>query len=120
MGKELVFAAMRHQDVERAPWVPFTGIHSGFLKGYSSKDVLQNKDKLIESILEVNKVYAPDGQPVIFDLQVEAEILGCELAWREDTPPMVSSHPLEKDKTIPSHYPNEKDGRLPMILSAIR
>ncbi len=120
MGKELVFAAMRHEVVERAPWVPFTGIHSGFLKGFSSKEVLQDKDKLIESILEVNKVYAPDGQPVIFDLQVEAEILGCDLAWRDDTPPMVSSHPLEKNKTIPHHIPSETDGRLPMILSAMR
>jgi len=119
MGKELVFAAMRHEAVERAPWVPFSGIHSGFLKGYSSKDVLQDKAKLVESLLEVNKVYAPDGQPVVFDLQIEAEILGCELAWREDTPPMVSSHPLELNKSIPTTLPTEKDGRLPMILSVM-
>lgn len=120
MGKELVFAALRHEAVIRAPWVPFTGIHSGFLKGYSSKEVLQDKDKLIQSLLEVNKVYAPDGQPVIFDLQVEAEILGCELAWREDTPPMVSSHPLEINKEIVYCIPTDQDGRLPMILSAMR
>lgn len=120
MGKELVFAAMRHEPVERVPWVPFSGIHSGFLKGYSSKEVLQDKTKLVESLLEVNRVYTPDGQPVVFDLQVEAEILGCALAWREDTPPMVSSHPLEKDKQIPHELPTENDGRLPMILSAMR
>lgn len=120
MGKELLFAAMRHESVERIPWVPFSGIHAGFLKGYSSKEVLQDKNKLIESLLEVNRVYAPDGQPVVFDLQVEAEILGCELTWREDTPPMVSSHPLDKVKHIPHELPTENDGRLPMILSAMR
>ena len=45
--------------------------------------------------MEVNKLYKPAGQPVIFDLQVEAECLGCDLVWADDAPPSVSKHPLE-------------------------
>ncbi|MBN2850391.1 MAG: uroporphyrinogen decarboxylase, partial [Erysipelotrichaceae bacterium] len=68
MGKELVFQALRHEDVKRAPWVPFCGVHAGSLKGYTAKEVLQDQAKLVESLLEVNRAYAPDGQPVLFDL----------------------------------------------------
>ncbi len=77
---------------------------------------------MFESLLEVNKLYQPDGQPVIFDLQIEAEILGCELYWSEDTPPTVSSHPLAMEATIPCDcmLPTENDGRLPMILDVMR
>ena len=122
MSKELLFAALRHQPVDRAPWVPFSGIHSGFLKGYNAEEVLKEPQKLLESLLEVNRVYSPDGQPVIFDLQVEAEILGCELSWVKDSPPMVKTHPLEKDKKIPCdcNMPTIEDGRLPMILDVMR
>ena len=74
MSKELLFKALNHQPVERVPWVPFSGVHSGLLKGYNAEEVLKDGDKLFESLLEVNKIYSPDGQPVIFDLQVEAEI----------------------------------------------
>ncbi len=122
MGKELVFAALRHEQVQRAPWVPFCGVHAGSLKGFTADEVLHDKDKLVASLLEVNKAYSPDGQPVVFDLQVEAEILGCDLKWVNDSPPMVSSHPLAQDKRIPDEHslPKETDGRLPMILSAMR
>lgn len=122
MGKELVFQALRHQPVERAPWVPFCGVHAGSLKGYSAKEVLQDAGKLIESLHEVHQTYAPDGMPVVFDLQIEAEILGCQLAWVNDSPPMVSTHPLAADKKIPCEctLPEEQDGRLPMILQVMR
>lgn len=122
MSKELLFKALNHQPVERVPWVPFSGVHSGLLKGYNAEEVLKDGDKLFESLLEVNKIYSPDGQPVIFDLQVEAEILGCDLKWVNDSPPMVVTHPLSIDKKIPCDckVPNPEDGRLPMILDVMR
>lgn len=122
MSKQLLFDALSHKEVPRAPWVPFSGVHSGKLKGYTAIEVLQDGDKLLESIIEVNKVYAPDGQPVLFDLQVEAEILGCELAWVEDSPPMVKTHPLANEAVVPCDctIPSVGDGRLPMILDVMR
>ena len=122
MGKELLFKTLNHEKVERAPWVPFAGIHAGKLKGYNAIELLTDKDKLVESLLEVNKLYRPDGQPVLFDLQVEAEILGCDLHWATDTPPTVKTHPLATNKKIPClcKVPTEESGRLPMILEAMK
>ncbi len=82
--------------------------------------ILTDKSKLLESLLEVNRQYDPDGQPVIFDLQIEAEILGCELVWAEKAPPSVVSHPLAQKAVIPDHLPEKTDGRLPMVLDTMR
>lgn len=122
MGKELIFQALRHEQTASIPWVPFAGVHAGKLKGYTADEILKDEDKLVESLLEVNKLYEPDGQPVLFDLQVEAEILGCDLLWAKNNPPSVQSHPLAGEKTIPCEckIPTPESGRLPMILSTMR
>ena len=119
-GKELLFSVLRHEETDSVPWVPFAGVHAGKLKGYTAREVLTDPDKLLESLIEVNKLYRPDGQPVVFDLQLEAEILGCELLWAEDAPPSVASHPLATDLSIPNTIPTAEDGRLPMVLDVMR
>jgi uroporphyrinogen decarboxylase len=68
----------------------------------------------------VHKHYDPDGQPVMFDLQIEAEILGCELVWSEDAPPSVGTHPLGENDGVPTRIPQPGDGRLAMELEAVR
>jgi uroporphyrinogen decarboxylase len=122
MGKELIFKTLRHEKTDRVPWVPFAGVHAGKLKGYTAEEILKDEDKLVEVLLEVNKLYTPDGMPVLFDLQVEAEILGCDLLWARNNPPSVQSHPLAGDKAIPCacQVPTPQSGRLPMILSAMK
>lgn len=84
MGKELIFQTLRHEQTNEIPWVPFAGVHVGKLKGYTAEEVLRDEDKLVECLLEADKLYRPDGMPIIFDLQVEAEILGCDLMWAEN------------------------------------
>lgn len=123
MGKELIFQALRHEPVERAPWVPFAGVHAGKLKGYTAKEILLDADKLYASLMEVHKLYAPDGMPVLFDLQVEAEILGCKLLWAENNPPSVRKHPYAADGSgVPAEdtIPTADSGRIPMILDVMR
>ena len=122
MGKELIFKTLRHEKTDSIPWVPFAGVHAGKLKGYSADDILKDSDKLVESLLEVKKLYTPDGMPVLFDLQVEAEILGCNLLWAKNNPPSVKSHPFAEGNEIPCvcKIPTEESGRLPMILDAMR
>lgn len=78
-GKEVLFKTLRHEETERPAWVPMAGVHAGFLKGYTADEVYQDADKLVESLLEVEKMYAPDGLILLFDLQLEAEILGCTI-----------------------------------------
>lgn len=118
MGKDLLLRVLRHEEVERPAWVPFAGVHAGKLKGYTAKEVLTDEDKLTEALMEVHRLYRPDGMPIVFDLQVEAEIMGCDLLWAEDNPPSIASHPLSKEKKIPCacKMPKKENGRLPMIL----
>jgi uroporphyrinogen decarboxylase len=119
-GKELLFSALRHEPLTAIPWVPFAGVHAGSLKGYTARQILTDKAKLLESLLEVNRQYDPDGQPVVFDLQIEAEILGCELVWADKAPPSVASHPLSQKAEVPGRLPEKTDGRLPMVLDTMR
>lgn len=124
MGKELLMKAMRHEHTERPPWVPFAGIHSGKLKGYTAEEILKDGDKLYECLMEVARLYGPDGMPIMFDLQLEAEVLGCDLMWAKDNPPSVASHPLagDENKSIPCtcRIPTAESGRIPILLEATR
>ena len=123
MTKELIFKTLRHEKTDEIPWVPFAGIHAGKIVGYTAEEILRDEDKLVEAILAVKKLYIPDGLPVLFDLQVEAEILGCNLLWAKNNPPSVKTHPLEGEKkSIPCNckIPTAESGRLPMILSAMK
>jgi len=119
-GKDLLLATLRHEPAPAIPWVPFAGVHAGKLKGYSAHEVLTDGDKLFEALLAVNQTYDPDGQPVVFDLQIEAEILGCDLVWVDKGPPTVASHPLATTMTVPTRLPEATDGRLPLILDVMR
>ncbi|MCF7944614.1 MAG: uroporphyrinogen decarboxylase [Spirochaetia bacterium] len=119
-GKERIFAVMQNKETDKTPWVPFAGVHSGKLKGYTAREVSTDPEKLVESLLEVNRLYKPDGQPVMFDLQIEAEILGCDLVWSDDAPPTVSTHPLSDTQEIPDKMPEASDGRIGMELEAMK
>ncbi|WP_319562020.1 uroporphyrinogen decarboxylase family protein [Marispirochaeta sp.] len=119
-GKERIFAVMKNTYPDTVPWVPFAGVHAGKLKGYTAKEVSIEGDKLLESLIEVNRIYKPDGQPVMFDLQIEAEILGCELVWSEDSPPTVKTHPLADTDEIPDTIPSPADGRLALEIETMK
>lgn len=112
-GKEVLFKTLRHEETERPAWVPMAGVHAGFLKGYTADEVYQDADKLVESLLEVEKMYAPDGLILLFDLQLEAEILGCTIKWEKNGPPSVRSHPLESTFEIPDIKITRDSGRIP-------
>ena len=82
-GRDLLLATLKHEQGLAVPWVPFAGVHAGKLRGYTGQEVLTEAGKLAEALRAVQETYDPDGMPVVFDLQVEAEILGCELRWAE-------------------------------------
>ncbi len=118
-GRELIRKALNNEELKRVPWVPYTGVQIGQLTGYNAAELLQDGDKLFESLVEAEKQYSPDGMPVIFDLQIEAEILGCNLKWAEDSPPTVSSHPLADEAVVPTKIPRKDEGRIPMALDVM-
>jgi len=93
-GKEIIYAAFHRRRTPRTPWVPFVGCHGGKLIGVSADKYLRSGELIAKGLKRAYSLYRPDGLPVMFDLQVEAEVLGCALHWAEDTPPSVASHPL--------------------------
>lgn len=119
-GKELVLATFRHEKTGAIPWVPFAGVHAGKLAGYTAREVYTDADKLVSAIEEARRLYHADGLPVMFDLQIEAEVLGCDLLWSDDAPPTVTTHPLDAELTVPEKLPEAGEGRIPIALEVAR
>jgi len=120
-GRDLLKKAFSLQDVERIPWTPFVGVHGGNLIGVNATEYLQSEDLLFKGVSKAIELYNPDGIPVAFDLQMEAEVLGCTLAWADHNPPAVVSHPLLDGKTLEDlAIPGKYDGRIKLTLNATR
>ncbi len=114
---DLVKKAFRIEEVERIPWIPFVGCHAGKLLGLTATEYLRSKEHIVKGIDKSIKLYRADGIPVIFDLQIEAEAMGCKLNWVDDNPPAVISHPLSEGKELKDiHLPNINDGRIKMVM----
>lgn len=119
-GIELIKAAMNRQEVERTPWVPFVGAHAGQLLGLDATTYFKSEQHIIDGAEEAIKRYNPDGIPVTFDLQIEAEVLGCDIKWSADNPPAVVSHPLA-DGTLKLEdlkVPCRCKGRIATVMNA--
>jgi len=120
-GLSLIKKAMRLEPVERVPWVPFVGVHGGFLIGEDAERYLKSSQNMIAGLTKAIELYKPDGIPVSFDLQLEAEILGCRLKWAKENPPAVVSHPLSEGVLLSSlKVPTVTDGRIPIVLDTTR
>ncbi len=122
-GLELIKRAFELQEVDRAPWVPFVGVHAGALVGADAESYLKSPDLMFDGLSRAIELYNPDGIPVSFDLQMEAEILGCDLVWSRDNPPSVSSHPMGEGgtKSLSDMFiPKSEDGRIAITMELTR
>lgn len=120
-GKEIVLRSLRNGVTPRPGWVPFVGVHGAHLIGTTATEYLQSADLLVAGLKKAYELYQPDGLPIVFDLQMEAEVLGCELRWAEQAPPSVVSHPLEQGKSL-ADLPafDVGSGRFPVAMEALR
>jgi len=120
-GKEILLKALRNELTPRPAWVPFVGVHGGQLIGAKASDYLRSADLIVKGLSEAAARYAPDGLPMLFDLQLEAEAMGCGLAWADETPPAVKTHPLEGSGSL-AHLPpfDLGAGRLPIAFEVTR
>ena len=81
-NKELIMTALKGGETPRPAWVPFVGVHGGYIIGKTASEYLKSSDLIVEGVLKAYELYQGDGMPVSFDLQMEAEVLGCELHGR--------------------------------------
>ncbi len=120
-SKELVLSALRNEVTPRTPWVPFVGCHAAKLLGVGADEFFRSADLIVKGVQVAAERYRADGIPALFDLQLEAEAMGCELQWAPHNPPSVASHPLADGKKLADlKIPTEKDGRFPIVLDAMR
>jgi uroporphyrinogen decarboxylase len=122
MAKQMLIDAYRGKMTPSPPWVPYSGVHSAFLINEPADKFLQDPEILAKGVVEAARRYKADGIPLLFDLSVEANALGCESKWWPDNVPSVTSHPCV-DKT-PSqaglkHFTKES-GRWPVIFEAAK
>ena len=119
--RELVKNAIKIQEVPRMPWVPFVGCHAGSLLGLTAPEFLKSKDNIVKGVNKAVELYNADGIPVIFDLQIEAEAMGCNLNWAKDNPPAVISHPMAEGIALADiKMPTLADGRIQMAMDTAR
>jgi len=118
-GKERIQKTFKLEPTDSIPWVPFVGVHAASLIGVNATEFLHSADHIVNGISKAVELYQPDGIPVLFDLQLEAELLGCKLNWAEENPPAVISHPLLEGKTIEDLLiPDKHQGRMPIVMDA--
>lgn len=119
-GRDILLRALHNESTPRPAWVPFVGVHGAKMLGLSAEQYLRSSGSIVAALLKARDLYRPDGLPIVFDLQLEAEILGCQMHWGEETPPSVSSHPLT-DRGL-SALPgfDASKGRFPVVLDALR
>jgi uroporphyrinogen decarboxylase len=81
----------------------------------------KDSDLIVEGVKKAVDLYRPDGIPVLFDLQLEAEALGCKLRYAKDNPPSVVTHPLEDGVKLEQlKIPTVNDGRFKLVMESAK
>lgn len=120
-SKERILNALDCKEVDRTPWLPYAGVQTANLINVNAREYLTSVDNIVDGVCEAYKKYSPDALPVLFDLQLEAEAIGCQLKWADNNPPAVATHILEEGKTVKDlPFPTEESARYPIALEATK
>ena len=122
MAKQKLIDAYRGKRTEDPPWVPYAGVHAAFLINEPADKVLKDPKLLAKATVNAAKRYKADGIPLVFDLSVEANSLGCELKWWPDNVPSVQTHPCSKATPAQAglKLPTKQSGRWPILFEAAK
>jgi uroporphyrinogen decarboxylase len=122
MAKQMLIDAYRGKRTAKAPWVPYAGVHCAFLINEKADTMLKDPALLAKGVVNAAKRYKADGIPLVFDLSVEANSVGCDLKWWGDNVPSVTNHPCS-DKTPEQaglKMPTKDSGRWPVLFEAAK
>jgi uroporphyrinogen decarboxylase len=120
MAKQMLIDATRGKRTDKAPWVPYAGCNCAYLIKEKADRYFKDADLLAKGVVEAARTYHADGIPLLFDLSVEAESVGCELEYWEDNVPSVRTHPCEKETPgeLGLGLFTKSSGRWPIIFEA--
>jgi uroporphyrinogen decarboxylase len=122
MAKQKLIDAVRGKRTENAPWVPYAGVHCAFLINEPADKMLQDPALLAKGVVNAAKRYHADGIPLVFDLSVEANSVGCDLKWWPDNVPSVKNHPCSSQTPaeVGLKLPTKNSGRWPVLFQAAK
>jgi uroporphyrinogen decarboxylase len=122
MAKQRLIDAYRGKRTDMPPWVPYAGVHCAFLINEPAEKMLKDPELLAKGVVNAAQRYKADGIPLVFDLSVEANSVGCELKWWDDNVPSVTTHPCS-DRTPEAaglKLPTKESGRWPVLYEAAK
>lgn len=121
-GKQHVAAAFKREFSDRVPYYPILGHFNAKLASISIKEFLTDSEKFADAQFLAYETFHPDIIVMMADLLIEAEALGNQLKFLEDSLCISKTYAL-KDKenlnnlTIPNP---EEDGRMPYYIDACK
>ncbi len=121
-SRDRIRACMKRTYADRVPIGLVLGPFRARLLGCSLKDYFQNPEKLAESTLASYQEFGLDSVDVTWDIMMEAETVGAELEFPEDSVPGLRRHILSQKSGLSSlRLPDpRKSGRFPLYLEACR
>lgn len=119
-GRERVIAAFKREYADRVPVTLILGLFQARLAGVSIGEFLTKADKMEKVVMQAYSLLQTDTVAVYGDSYLEAEALGTEIEFREDTVPKVKKYFLaDKSCLAKLNIPDpRKDKRLPVYLEA--
>jgi uroporphyrinogen decarboxylase len=123
--RERVEAVYALRPADRIPFVPAIYEHKGALVGKSPSEICRNAEYLHASLLKELEVYDADMLVIGIDVyNVEAEALGCQVVYFEDSndvpgivKPVIDSPAGLARLGLPDP---ERDGRMPIYLDVAK
>ena len=129
--KERLLATLAHQPVDRIPVAQ--PLHTGTIELMKSSgaywpEVHSNAELMATLSYEAHKVIGFESVRVPFDINIEAEAMGCELEYHSGRNKGLDIQPPVKETAVSEtgdfsrvKDPNpHKDGRMPVVLEAIK
>lgn len=84
-GKHYLLSALKRQHADRVPTTVLIGPYCSHLTRYSVREILTDARKSAEAHLAFHERFRPDSLIVYNDIYLEAEAVGCELEFPDDS-----------------------------------